>query len=655
MKAVTFKVQRPAIQRGFAALPGLLTSSLVGRAAALFAVAALLLSISGSASAQFAPIPGGVTAKDLPNGLKDVGIDQKLDAQVPMNLNFTDETGQQVQLGKYFNNGRPVILTPVYYDCPMLCTQILNALDRSLNILSLNVGKDFDIVTFSFNSKETYSLAAAKKELYLKSYGRPGASEGWHFLTGNETNIKALTNSVGFNYAYDPSTNLFAHASAIILLTPGGKVSRYFYGIEYEPRDLRLGLIEASANKIGTPVDKVLLFCYHYDPATGKYSLTILRTLRLAALVTLLGIGLMMIFLRRRKKKKTGLSQTGAAAWPLALMPLFPPQASSHAAKVDAFYVFLVAITIFFTAVIFIMIAFFAVKYRQRHSGEVGRKVIPDIRLEMTWIVLPFLLTLVIFGWGAKLLFDLSSAPKGSLEVYAVGKQWMWKIQHQNGQREIDQLHIPVDTDIKMIMSTEDVIHSFFIPAFRVKADVVPGRFCTTWFHPTQTGEYHLFCAEYCGTNHSGMIGTVYVLSKEDYQAWLSRGSTEGSLAAQGQQVFQQLGCSECHKATGQNRGPRLIGVYGNPVLLDNGETVNADDNYIRESILDPKAKIVAGFQGIMPTFQGVVNEEQVVQLVAYIKSLGNEGKEPSSTIAPLPGGGDQNGPKGYPGNQPAP
>ncbi|MGH9765046.1 MAG: c-type cytochrome, partial [Blastocatellia bacterium] len=214
---------------------------------------------------------------------------------------------------------------------------------------------------------------------------------------------------------------------------------------------------------------------------------------------------------------------------------------------------------------------------------------------------------------------------------------------------------IPVGQDIKMIMSTEDVIHSFFIPAFRVKADVVPGRYCTTWFRAIKPGEYHLFCAEYCGTNHSGMIGTVYVMTPDDYQAWLSRGSTEGSLAGEGQQLFQQLGCSECHKENGQGRGPRLIGVFGKPVLLDNGQTVTADESYVRESVFDPKAKIVAGFQGIMPTFQGVITEDQMLQLVAYIKSLQTEGRAPTNTTAPPPGGSEKGGPMGYPGGQPAP
>jgi cytochrome c oxidase subunit 2 len=279
------------------------------------------------------------------------------------------------------------------------------------------------------------------------------------------------------------------------------------------------------------------------------------------------------------------------------------------------------------------------VKYRRRRADEVGGEVVPIFKLEVAWIGIPFIISMVIFVWGARLYLDTSIAPDNSLEVYVVGKQWMWKIEHIGGQREIDELHVPVGRDIKLTMATEDVIHSFFIPAFRIKADVVPGRYSSTWFRATKPGQYHLFCAEYCGTNHSGMIGSVYAMEPAEYEAWLSGGPTEGSLASNGQKLFQQLGCSTCHQSTGQGRGPRLIGIYGKPVLLGDGTSVIADDNYIRESILDPKAKIVAGFQPLMPTFQGIVSEEQLLQLTAYIKSLGSEAAATGAGgVAPAPG-----------------
>ena len=229
---------------------------------------------------------------------------------------------------------------------------------------------------------------------------------------------------------------------------------------------------------------------------------------------------------------------------------------------------------------------------------------------------------MIFFAWGSLIYFQEARPPKGAMEVYAVGKQWMWKFEHETGQREINQLHVPLGRDVKMIMSSQDVIHSFFVPAFRIKADVLPGRYTMTWFRPTKTGDYYLFCSQYCGTQHSGMIGEVIVMEPVAYQAWLSGGGASGSLASNGQQLFQQLGCSTCHRFDTQGRGPNLTGVFGKPVLLDDGRTVIADENYVRESILNPGAKIVAGFKPIMPSFQGQVSEESLMALVAYVKSL---------------------------------
>jgi cytochrome c oxidase subunit 2 len=598
---------------------------------------AVIFAATMCVKAQLAPMPAGVPQNQLPSTLQNVGIEQRLNDQIPLDLHFTDEDGQDIELNRYFGQ-RPVILTLVYYQCPMLCTQILNGVDRSIKVLSLELGKDFEIVSVSINPRETPRLASEKKFQYLRSYAHPEAAEGWHFLTGSQESIEHLAASVGYKYQYDPKSDLYAHASGIIVLTPTGKVSRYFYGIEYAPRDLRLGLIEASENKIGTPVDKVLLYCFHYDPSTGKYSLLVMNLVRLGGILTIIGVVLMLIIINRRRKKEIE-RRVGLEGWQLALLPLFPEQASSHAAAVDELLYFLLVITVFFTLLIFFLIIYYMIKYRRRRADEVGGAVVPFFKLEVAWIAIPFMIAMVIFVWGAELYFDASVPPNNSLEVYVVGKQWMWKIQHIGGQREINELHVPVGRDIKLTMTTEDVIHSFFVPAFRVKADVVPGRYSSTWFRATKTGQYHLFCAEYCGTNHSGMIGWVYVMEPAEYGAWLSGGPTEGSLASNGQKLFQQLGCSTCHQATGQGRGPSLIGIYGKPVQLSDGTSVTADDNYIRESILDPKAKIVAGFQPLMPTFQGIVSEEQLLQLTAYIKSLGSEATPlGAGGIAPAPG-----------------
>src|SRR5579862_2382648 len=317
--------------------------------------------------------------------------------------------------------------------------------------------------------------------------------------------------------------------------------------------------------------------------------------------------------------------------------PLFPPRASALAWQVDGLYFLLIAVSAFFSAMIFLCIFVFAVKYRREKHPHAAH-IEGSLPLELTWTLIPLGICMVFFAWGSLIYFQEARPPKGAMEVYVVGKQWMWKFEHETGQREINQLHVPMGRDVKMIMSSQDVIHSFFVPAFRVKTDVLPGRFTATWFRATKPGSYYLFCSQYCGTQHSGMVGEVIVMEPAAYQAWLSGGGASGSLASNGQQLFQQLGCATCHRFDTQGRGPNLVGVFGKPVLLDDGRTVVADENYIRESIVNPAAKVVAGFKPIMPTFQSIVSEEQLVALVEYIKSLKQpQQSEPVSNRPPVP------------------
>jgi protein SCO1/2 len=238
----------------------------------------------------------------LPGALQGVGIDQKLDQQIPLDLKFRDEFGHEVPLSTYFSGRKPVILAPVYYRCPMLCTQILAGLESALKAVSLDPGRDFEVVAVSFDPKDTTETAASKRELYMRRYGRAGTANGWHFLTGDDANIKPLMDSLGYHYKYDPKTDQFAHASGIMISTPGGRLSKYFYGVEYSPRDLRLGLVEASAEKIGNPVDQILLFCYHYDPATGKYGAVAMNMVRLAGAGFVLIGGLFLVIMLRRER-----------------------------------------------------------------------------------------------------------------------------------------------------------------------------------------------------------------------------------------------------------------------------------------------------------------------------------------------------------------
>ncbi|HWF08997.1 MAG TPA: cytochrome c oxidase subunit II [Bryobacteraceae bacterium] len=308
---------------------------------------------------------------------------------------------------------------------------------------------------------------------------------------------------------------------------------------------------------------------------------------------------------------------------------LFPEAASSIAGQVDGLYAYLVLISAFFSLLIAFLVVFFAVKYR-RKSDELPRPVdehsIGGMVLEIVWSVIPLGLSMVMFAWGASIFFTESRPPADSMEIYVTGKQWMWKIQHLEGAREINELHIPVNRDIRLTLTSEDVNHDFSVPAFRTKTDVLPGRYTTEWFRPTKVGAYHLFCAEYCGTKHSGMIGTVYVMNEADYNAWLGEGSGEGSMAEQGQALFNQLGCAVCHASAinkGNGRCPNLNGLFGTTVDLKDGSKVRFDESYIRESVLYPQSKIVAGYDDYMPTFKGLITEDGLLKLVEYVKSLG--------------------------------
>src|SRR5713226_6335644 len=304
-------------------------------------------------------------------------------------------------------------------------------------------------------------------------------------------------------------------------------------------------------------------------------------------------------------------------------LPLFPERASSFAGSVDALFFYLLLVTVFFSAVITIAILYFFLKFRRKKPDEIGIAIPGSMALEAAWMGIPFLLAMVMFGWGASIYVNMRRPPKEALEIYVIAKQWMWKLQQPDGRREINELHIPVNRDVRLVMASEDVIHDFFVPAFRVKTDVVPGRYNTMWFRPTKVGRYHFFCAQYCGTNHALMGGWVTVMEPPDYAAWLSGSSgAEADPVALGEKLFVEKACSTCHLASGLGRAPSLNGLYGAKVLLADGSTVTADDAYIRESILQPKAKIVAGYQPLMPTFQGQLTEEQILNLTAYIKSL---------------------------------
>lgn len=319
------------------------------------------------------------------------------------------------------------------------------------------------------------------------------------------------------------------------------------------------------------------------------------------------------------------------------MFPLWPTAASTTSSQVDALYIFLIVVTGLVTLFICVVVLIFIFRYRHsRHP--VAEQIAGSAPLELTWTFVSLGVFMIFFLWGGSIYMSEATPPRDSLQIYVVAKQWMWKIQHENGEREINTLHVPVDRDVRLTMISQDVIHSFWVPEFRIKTDVLPGRYTTLWFRANRTGTYHLFCAEFCGTLHSGMIGKVVVLDSTKYQQWLSGGGEMGSFAATGQKMFQELGCANCHRFDTQGRGPNLVGVYGKPVLLASGTSVIADDAYIREHILNPGAQVVAGFKPIMPSFQGIVTEDQMLSLIAYIKSLAMpQEREPVSNRPPVP------------------
>ncbi len=313
---------------------------------------------------------------------------------------------------------------------------------------------------------------------------------------------------------------------------------------------------------------------------------------------------------------------------------LFPEQASTFAKDVDALYLFLISVSALFAVGVTIAVIVFGVVYRRRHAGEIGARIEGNLPLELLWSVIPTMIAMVMFGWGASVYFHMRTPPAEALSIYAVGKQWMWKFQHLEGQREINELHVPANRPIKITISSEDVLHSLYLPAFRQKMDAIPGRYTQLWFEATTPGEYHIFCAEFCGTNHSRMIGTVTVMEPTAYQAWLSSGGVEGTLVQRGEQLFQDLACNTCHLDTGEGRGPSLKDIYGKTIELADGSTTVADEGYLRESILNSQAKIVRGYQPLMPTFQGLVSEDNLVSLVEYVKSLSPMATAPAAAPA---------------------
>jgi cytochrome c oxidase subunit 2 len=621
-------------------------------------------------------LPGFAVAQrqeSAPAALAEVGVDEHPGAQIPLDLRFRDENGRERTLASLFQGDRPAVLTLNYSDCPMLCTLVLNGMVDGLQELAWTPGKEFDVISVSIDPLETPQRARLTKQRYLRSYGRPETAAGWHFLTGSAANIKQLADAVGFRFKYVEQDKQYVHAAVIIVCTPQGRVSRYLYGVQFPEQTLRLSLVEAGEGKVGSTLDRVLLFCFHYDADAGRYGPVARNLMKLGAGMTcaLVLLGMIPYWLRRRSHARgadaappaaatgktgdasgetsiasggTSIASGGtsnasggtgtSAGFVLPLVGLlgapggslfFPQRATEEAAIVDQVFYFIFIISVIFFALILGLMGFFVIKYRRREG--VGPQPSPShsTSLEMVWTIIPTILVAVMFLWGFWGYMGMRQAPEDSYEIQVLAKKWSWNFVYPNGHIEAD-LHVPMDQPIRLVMSSDDVIHSLYVPAFRLKMDVVPGRYTKTWFHATEAGEHQLYCAEYCGTQHSTMLAKVVVHPRGEFEKWLEDAANflERMTPAEGGQLLvQRRGCLQCHSLDGSARvGPPFKGIFGTQQAMTSGEIVTVDENYILESIMEPMAKIRAGYQPVMPTYKGQLKDEEITAIIAYIKTL---------------------------------
>jgi cytochrome c oxidase subunit 2 len=564
-------------------------------------------------------------ADPTPPELQGVTVDERLGASIDLELGFTDHAGRAVRLRDYIGDGKPVILTLNYYRCPMLCNLQLNALTEGLRGLAWAPGEKFRVVTVSIDAREKPDLAAAKRASHLDFLGR--GLVDWSFLVGGKESVESLARSVGYGYRYDPEQDQFAHPLAIVFLSPEGRVSRYLYGMEYASRDLKLGLLEASEGRVGSTVDRLVLSCFHYDPSRGRYAPYALGIMRLGGVVSVALLAGLLAALWRRERGRRGPVPAAALA-PLGLVgPLMPQAASGTAQRFDALFLLVFWVSAFSFVLVAALTIAFAIRYRRRRAGEKTSPIRGDRRVEIVWSVIPAIILVVFFALGFRDYLDLAVPPANAVEVRVLAQQWSWSFDYPKEGVSSAELVLPVGRPVKLTMSSADVIHSFFVPAFRVKRDVLPNRYTVAWFDANRTGTFDVLCAEYCGTAHSQMLAKVRVVTEGEYRAWIESGGGLGgkgmSSVELGKLLFQAKGCATCHSTDGTRKiGPSLLARHGVKELLRGGSTVTVDDDYLRESIVNPNAKVVEGYAPVMPTYAGRLTDPQLNALVDYVKSL---------------------------------
>lgn len=523
---------------------------------------------------------------------------------------FTDQQGRSVRLGDLLN-GQPTLLVPLYYRCPNVCGAALSTLFSQLANQPYRLGRDFQVIAFSFDPRE--DVGAAREELAKLSQHLPALADepGVHLLTGDASASQALADSIGFGYRFDPQQQQYAHSSAVAVVTGDGRLSRWLYGLGYQPSDLRLALTEAGQGKLGghqgttviavlplRPAERHLQQADHSAAASGR---------------RVDGTG------ARPADFAGGAARTSGGAMNENFLRLWPAQASDYAVSVDWLVIGFTAMMALFVVPVFVALWVFIWRYRRGLPADRDHRPQSNLPIELAWIILPFIGSLVVFLLSARLFFIARTPPEDALEVQVTARQWMWKFQHQGGQREINTLHVPARRPVKLTMISEDVIHSLFFPSLRIKQDVLPGRYSMLWFQAEHSGTYEVYCAEYCGTDHAAMLARLVVLNPADYEHWLADNGSSADLARQGETLYRQYGCASCHDS---GNAPPLAGVFNRSVQLADGSQVKADEAYLRDSILLPQKQLVAGYLPIMPTYSNLLDEEAVQRLVAYLREL---------------------------------
>lgn len=582
----------------------------------------------------------------LPQQLEGVGIEEKLNQRLPREIQFLNSEEKLVFLGQYFRGDLPVILSFYYTSCPLLCKLQLGGLVDVLKELKLDIGQDYKLLSVSLDPSETPAQAAITRQLHLQAYNREGAENGWHFLTGSEESVRELAGHVGYKYRYIPSEKEYAHPAVLMVCTPDGSVSRYLYGIDFPTQTVRLSLVEAADGKVGSTLDQVLLFCFHYDSEAGKYSVTATNIMKAGAFLTLIALGLFLTPWWLGRKGQENPRPESEGELPSASVPhpdrshknyslfllfaaeksfWFPEPNSTVAAEIDWVFYFILALCLIFFIPIVGVMTWFVIRYRRRPSHHAEPSPREWLKLEIVWSVVPAILLVFIFFWGFTTFIVATTPPEDPYEIRVVAKQFFWTFIYPGGYTDGD-LHIPEDRPIQLVMESDDVIHSLYVPAFRLKNDVIPGRYTKLYFEAPEPGTFPLFCAEYCGLQHANMKANVVVHPSGEFEKWLEDASNfldRMSPAEAGELLYKKRGCVQCHSIDGSAKvGPTFLNLFGSENKMQDGSVLVADENYIRESILYPQKQVRQGYKPVMPTYQGQLRDEEISAIIEYIKTV---------------------------------